>query len=379
MTRITWFARLVTADGTPAAGIAVQLQMFDLAAGWKGISDATTGDDGAVRGTAGEAGPANGAAPMLRLAETDSKPAVLGGVPNVGVSGSPPALACDFGEIVHMPDRFTVARAAPTRFARSTPVVAGVAMPVAAARMGVASALAGATLVRASTTDTIDVQASLAERDADVIKVRAERDDVATRLAERTADIDRLRVERDDVKARLVDAEKRLADIRVASPINPAGAGDAKVSLGDFATRLGGEIDSAQTALKDRGFSLGTISVTARALVDDGGSRISFPAREDMKSVNVGTLSDIALQYHPSPVGDAAGTGVQVPDVRQLTESAARRVLASVGLGLEVTQGPPAIDPTCAEGQVMLQAPRAGERAARGTRVIAIFARSAQT
>ena len=100
-----------------------------------------------------------------------------------------------------------------------------------------------------------------------------------------------------------------------------------------------------------------------------------FPETEQLKSIRPGSLSDVAMTFDPTPAGDGGGSAVQVPDIRFLTEGAARRVLASVGLVLEVAQGELDINPTCAPGQAMLQAPPARASAARGSTVLAIFAR----
>lgn len=393
MTQITWFARLVNSEGAAVAGVGVQLQLFDLAGGWKGIGDATTNADGRVKAVAEAPGGTSGPAPMLRLMETDAAPAVLGGVPTVSASGSPPALACDFGEIVHIPDRITFMRASPMRLNLRPAEAAGVAVPAAAARGGLADAIGGA----AVRVDLSELQNRLASRDADVAKlqverdavasqlnvrateaqkVQAERDDARNQLNTRETDVEKLRLERDQVKAQLVDSEKRLSDIRTAGIATAAANPDAPAtrSFGAFATRLGGDIDSAQLALKNRGFSLGAVSVRTPVLVDKS-QQVTMPDQDEIKALPKEAISEVTFGYHPTPEADAAGTGVAVPDIRQLTESAARRVLVSVGLGLEVSQGPPSLDPTCVEGQVMLQSPKAGETAPRGTRVLAIFSR----
>jgi hypothetical protein len=179
-----------------------------------------------------------------------------------------------------------------------------------------------------------------------------------------------LQTERDQLQDRLADAEARLAS---GSTVPPP-ADDGALSVGSFATRLGGEIDSARVALKTRGFSLGTISVTSKALFEAGGTRIRLPERDELKSLPAGALSDIALQYTPS--SEPASNDVLVPDVRQLTESAVRRVLASVGLSLDVSHGQPGMGVSSVEGQAMLQSPPPGERLARGSAVLVIFARS---
>ncbi|RSV40653.1 hypothetical protein CA234_11125 [Sphingomonas sp. ABOLE] len=376
MTAISWFARIVTSDGNPLIGQIVQLQLFDMKSGWRSIADATTASDGSVKGRADDGMADAKLAPMLRLVDVEAASAVLGGVPQLTASANEGTLTADFGEIVRIEQQahFQLGRVAPKRLGRDTATIGGVAIP-AAARVAVGARLAG---VDGDTVGAATAATAATRIDADALVTRAT---VAERLAtERERDLAALRGERDDVIARLADSENQLAALRAAAAAGAAGKStdtiglaSSVISIGDFATQVGREIDGAQIALRTRGFSLGTISVNARALVDQGGKGITFPGQEDLKTVG-GGLTDIGLQFNPSPVTETSG--VQIPDIRQLTESAARRVLASVGLALDAHHGPPQINPDCAEGQAMLQAPKAGDSAARGSTVMAIFARS---
>jgi hypothetical protein len=423
MTQITWSLRLVNAEGAAVVGHSVQLQVFDMAAGWKRLADATTGADGRVRGKADDGVVKPVVAAMLRLADTARPTAVLGGIPTLTMAGAPPALTADFGDIVQVVEPRPVARRAALgrAVADEPPLIGGVAAPVAA--------LSGTSVAALR-----DTEARLAAREVDLTRLQGERDDLAirskdleTRLQEsesrlrdaeaqrKIADAqlvaarDQLKSEQDALATRSQDLEKKLeqsearlrdteaqlkltetqlAAAREATLTRDAAATDTfttidrepilgttsgTLSLGDFATKLGGEIDSAQTALRTSSFSLGTVSITARTVVE--GSAISFPSTEDLKTVQSGTLSDVSIVFNPTPVTETS-TGVQVPDVRFLTEGAARRVLTSVGLVLEVSQGPAGMNPNCAPGQAMLQAPAAGTSAPRGSTVLAIFART---
>ncbi|TFI58104.1 hypothetical protein E2493_11930 [Sphingomonas parva] len=552
MTQISWALRLLAADGSPAAGISIQLQVFDLAGGWRRLADAATASDGTIRGKADDGTAKPVTAPMLRLVETARPAAILGGVPTLAAAGTPPSLSADFGDIVHVP---APARAEPrTAPKRATlgklaveevGTIAGVAAPVAAALpsatafrdvearlsqreldlnrvtgerdsladrvaafeprlaesekklaereldlkkvTGERDALAGqlatsqprlaesekrltesekklaereldlkrvagerdalAGRLAASEPRLAESDKRLAERELDLKRVTSERDSLAgrlaaseprlaesekrlaareldlkrvtserdalagrlaaseprlteteKRLAARELDLDRLTSERDALNGRLeasetkvADSEKRIAALQqqLADAVaKPTGAREtlgttfgtigtttsAPVSLGDFATKVGGEIGSAQTALRATGFSLGSVQITARTVVE-GGSSLVFPDTETLKTVVAGSLSDIKLSFEPTQTAEASEGSVQVPDIRDLTESAARRVLASVGLVLEVSHGPLGMRANCAPGQAMLQAPGPGTTAARGATVLAVFAR----
>lgn len=349
MTQIAWLARLVTPEGAAVASHAVALQVFDLAAGWRQIATASTSADGTLRGKADDGIAKATVAPMLRLVEGGDANAVLGGIPRLTAAGSPVTLSADFGEIVRIVEaRFAAKRVAPAKTIDDPSMVGGITAPVGARAAGTAS--------------TKELEARLGERDLDVARLKTERDDLA---------------------ARLVDSEGRLATLRDTATVGTttgttAGATgslptrSSSLSLGDFATRIGGEVDSAQVALKARGFSLGTISVTARTVMT--ADTLHFPDAEELKTVPPSAFSDVAITLNPAPA-ITAGQGVQVPDIRQLTESAARRVLASVGLTIEASQGPAGIAPDCAPGQAMLQAPKPGSTVARGSAVLVVFAR----
>jgi beta-lactam-binding protein with PASTA domain len=63
---------------------------------------------------------------------------------------------------------------------------------------------------------------------------------------------------------------------------------------------------------------------------------------------------------------------VSVPDLNRLTESAARQVLQSLGLRLDIATG--LREEGYASGQAMRQQPRATLKAPRGSQVMVVFA-----
>ena len=144
----------------------------------------------------------------------------------------------------------------------------------------------------------------------------------------------------------------------------------APVPIANFATSIGTDLHSAQATLASRAFSIGRIEVNARGLLGNDGT---LQLQDQGSTVDAAKLSDVKLEFRPD-AGSGATLGVTVPDVAQLTETAARRVLASVGLQMQASYGPPGLAPDSVAGQTMLQTPRAGETVPRGARVLVVFA-----
>lgn len=258
----------------------------------------------------------------------------------------------------------------------------------------------------------------LAERDAQIVAVRAEKADAAkasdettkalnARLAQRDQDlasrdaqlVESSRTAADQAKeisslrATLVAKDLEIDEIKTRPPagtttgttgtttgtagttatINPAVAATLRtVAVTDLATDMATQLDTAQRTLKPTGFSLGTIQISAKGVLRDSGS-MEFPDTETLKALPQDSLSDLKFQFIPEKV-PTSDDGPRVPDVLQLTESAVRRVLTSVGLVLEASTGPRGLNPAVAPGQAMVQSPGAGTIIARGGRVMVIFA-----
>ncbi|GEM_PF-1198446 len=251
---------------------------------------------------------------------------------------------------------------------------------------------------------------ALGERDAQIAAVRAQAADDAAksnaRLAQRDQELagrDAQLVERSRVvaeqekeisglRATLVAKDLEIEDIKAtrtpdpttgttggttagttAGVINPAVASTLRtVAVTDLATTMATQLDSAQKTLKPTGFSLGAIQVSAKGILRDSGS-MEFLDADTLKTLPQDSLSDLKFQFIPEKVA-SEDDGPRVPDVLQLTESAVRRVLTSVGLVLEASTGPRGLNPAVAPGQAMVQSPGAGSIIARGARVMVIFA-----
>lgn len=314
-TSFVWTARVLDPGGRPAAGMALELQTFDLAAGaWTSAGGAETDERGQAGGQGEIAGEAAIVAPALRLTAGD---ALLSAAPRMARSGRGP-LSVDFGELRQLPEA--------QRFEPP------------------AAALNAAMLKRIR---------------RDSVRVGAVPTPTFTAAAATLASVDPATLATATDAALAIDASTLLT---------------GPVSVGGFASALGTEMDGAQLALKNSGFSLSQVSITAKAVLQDGGSKLNLLDVETLKAVPAASLSDVQLSYTTDAPASTSDVRLRTPDVSQLTEGAARRVLASVGLVLEPSFGPRSLNPDCAEGQAMLQTPAAGAEAARGQRVHVVFA-----
>jgi hypothetical protein len=395
-TTFTWSARLADATGAPVAGMVLEVQLFDLQANaWSARSSAKTGADGRAKGSGTIEDDTLPLAPAFRLVEGATMMSVSPAIARAARGGS---LTIDFGQVQHLAvaERFAQPRTVATAGLRGeTLMVSGIAAsetPSTATRD-----LAERDVLIANQTRV------LAERDAEIAGLRevAAKFDVAAaraQTAEETAQAlsnrlvqrDKDLAERDGLladRARVIsDQETAIAGLRAtvaeqekaiaAAAVRPAVGGKA-VGMIDLATTMASQLDDAQTTLKPRGFSLGAIQVNAKAVLQDDGGRLELLGKEDLKTVPPGSLSDIRMEFIPAESMSMEG-GPRVPDVGQLTENAARRVLASVGLALDASVGPRALNPAVAPGQAMVQSPVAGAISARGARVLVIFAADAQ-
>ena len=385
-----WFARIVDGDGAPVVGLSVDIEFFDLdKAAWTSAQTLASGTDGKLTGNASLGEDALPYAPAARLVETGGT-AVLSSTPQITRAGKPPGLRFDFGEITHVPaeTRVTPVAAAPRARRASGFTIAGVPSPVA---RGVFPGNVVAEKVREVPAIDFPGRVTVAQPDVTVLKASVI-EEVGKTFAARLSDNARIIAEKDNLltarQADIADRDSRIATAtaraealaseneRLKAVVGNTGEGTvrplqvAPVPIANFATSIGTDLHSAQATLASRAFSIGRIEVNARGLLGNDGT---LQLQDQGSTVDSAKLSDVKLEFRPD-AGSGATLGVTVPDVAQLTETAARRVLASVGLQMQASYGPPSLAPDSVAGQTMLQTPRAGETAPRGARVLVVFA-----
>ncbi len=388
---LNWFARIVDDKGAAVSGLKVDLELFNLdKAAWETVQGLATAADGKLAGKAEIAVDALSYAPAIRLVETGTT-AVLSSTPQVTRSGRPPVLNADFGEITRLPVESRVApvAAATRKLSAGTFTIAGVSSPlvrnlVTPAKGSPSQAKTAGGSVAAATINvnelkaniTAEVSKTFADRLDESQRIVAERDTALKarirEIADRDAQISKIREQLAGVTA---ENERLRQKAAAAAAAGSDGTKDQGLPLGPvamarFASSIGEDLHSAQATLAKSSFSIGRFEVNAKALLGNDGT-IQLAGKDT--TVDTGKLADVKLEFQPGVEADPS-LGIQVPDVAQLTESAARRVLASVGLQLQPSYGPRSLSPDSAPGQAMVQTPRAGETAARGAQVLVIFA-----
>lgn len=357
-TTLRWYARLVDAKGAAQAGLTIDLQAFDrTAGGWVTLASAVSSATGLLRGKGVLENDSPILAPALRLVEHGAA-VVLSATARLALADKGALLNVDFGELTRLPEklRFVPPRAA-LESVPDDPLLVGALVGPAAAATEPADNAAAQNALR--TQVRLEVTREYEARLTQAQKAQAGAQEQAQAKA---TELDAARAEIAQLKA-------------AAAGADPAALAGGPVKVSDFASTIGSEIGSAQVALKRSGYSLGTISLSAKTLVQTDGT-VSFPSKDELKGVPGRALSDLVLQFRPDDTAADTG-GVRVPDLRQLTESAARRVLASLGLVLEAHRGARELQPDSAPGQAMLQTPAAGQSAAPGARVLVVFAQEA--
>lgn len=358
-----WFARLVNTLEAPVAGLKVELQIFDRQTGaWAAVSSGVSSATGLLRGKGSLDQDSALLAPAMRLIEAGQL-AVLSAAPRLSQDGEPAMLYVDFGELLLLDPavRFVQPRAALARVA-DDPFTVGALVGRLTPAMQLLDTSASLIALRAQISDELqhNFAATLAEKDSALA-------DKERQLGAREQE--------------LAAARTTIDGLRTRAGVTPAAVGlreiAAPVGVAEFASQVGVAIGGAQAALKSTGFSLGRVALTARALVGNNAT-LSFLDKDELKGIPAGSLSDLELQFGPDRQA-VGGGGLLVPDVRQLTESAARRIIASVGLVMETSHGSSELQPDAAEGQAMLQSPAPGTAVASGARVLVVFARSSRS
>jgi hypothetical protein len=375
-------ARLFSGEEEPLAGQLVNIEIFDLAARrWRAVAEAQSDRDGMLKAEIDLRQLQPGAlGPALRLVEDDGEGRVLASGPMLSLRGRAGALLADFGEIEVLGDaafprldseggeghaiagvarKKGLPQGAIIRNVERNPEL-GVIVAGEASRPG-----GGETLIRTNLDPRVSAELeTLHAINLDNSAKLSERDRlIATKdheLALKTTELENALARAGAAEGKLAEAEDRLAEAQTASRGEPAPI-DAVV------TNIGTRIGAASTTLRtsDNPFRIGTIRLDLKgSLAEDGRIYLGGDKLDG---------SGFSIEMTPD---DGAGRGdvpVAVPDVTGLTESAARRVLRSVGLRLSAATQPMARG-AATHGQSLRQTPAAGRSVPHGSDVIVVFA-----
>lgn len=375
-------ARLFDDDDKPVQRHAVTVEMFAPdARRWQSLTEARTDANGRIDARVDLAQIGIGAVgPALRLVEPGNPVRVLSPGPMLSITGRARDILADFGEIERLDD---------TGFARrdsgggDSDTVAGLARKAGVPQSNILRNVTlnpriGTIISRSATrpvaldtpAEPAPERAARAELDpataAEIETMRAINIDAAAKLGEK----DRIIATRDhelmlkstaltEALARASAAEDRLTAAATATEVKTA---DVQAVFTNIGTKLG-DTQAALKAAKNP-FRIGNIRVDLKGTLDESGKIVLGRPDPDGSGVSVDMSPDSK---------DRGDTSVAVPDVTGLTLSAARRVLRSVGLRMDVATQPlkPGSD---GHGQALRQTPAAGGRAPHGSAVLVVFA-----
>lgn len=383
-------ATLVDGEGKPRPGVALALEVFRLAGGWTRLAEAAVGAAGAAALVGKLAVAERGAAPAARLVAIDgdtATPLAEGGTASYDAEAG--QLTIDFGEVA-----VPAARDMPAiGLAPLRDTIGRIDKPILVERpLDLRQDLDRLRRER----DEKDV--ALVQRDSELRRVRADLDlersrrEAAERLAQtgeteaiRVVRIerDRLHVEKEELGRRFQEREsaleqatkrqeqlERLAADKVKETEALLAEKRLVVPIGDIAANLGKQVNAARATLADAPgvMKIAAVRFRVRGKLGEKGEGMLLPGLDAVGAGDGLDEMDFDLDAGDSP----ADPQVTVPDVTRLTESAARQVLASLGLRIDAATMPAASG--FAIGQAMRQAPAAGQATGRGATVIVVFA-----
>ncbi|GGB86492.1 hypothetical protein GCM10011352_10490 [Marinobacterium zhoushanense] len=385
MSKVVATVLLLTDEGKPAAGHGLVLEAYSLSTRrWQAVARAKTDAQGKASLTTATNVANEPMAPALRLTELGNpSPRVLaqGGYMQFDVNAQ--TLLVDFGQVERLEETAYRLQQSDSRFARTVITIAGAPVSpqistLAINRMVAANPRLAAGLTRVDigtpTQPTAAPQlnealtaAVLSNKEVQVLKARElqlnselmdktrEVSLTAEKLNTANLTIDTLRADLGSVNAEKLELAQQLEAIR-AKAKEPAKIEDVLVGLGS-------KLHSSNTQLKKDNlpFRIGSIKVDLRGSLTDDGSSI----------VMGGSGGGVSTELFGDDAASAE-TKVTVPAVVGLTETAARRVLRSVGLRMTAAhqqlgegKGVP--------GQALSQHPAASTQLAHGSEVMVVF------
>jgi len=421
MTAATVSARLIGDEGKPAEGHLVRVQIFELENNrWTTLASGRSDAKGNIRMDLDRLEDTETTAPALRLIE-DGKPAtrVLASGPLFKYDKTKRMLSVDFGIIERLDDTAfrrpgtSTATASPPAYVAGTPYrpeissavigravkrnpgIAAVAastrtarpavvldddsrVTVAATDAAIGSALAVSREVETLRKREIELNSVLLDKDRELSAKEALIAAERTRAEKAEADTRRFQEAAEIAAAKEAEARK-IAEAKVAEADRDRDAGNdallsatkvvAETDVGDVFSNIGSRLGTANLKLQtsESPFRLGAVKLDLRGTLSDDGRKIALGA-----PVKDGEASRVSADLIPE---DATRheTSATVPDVTGLTETAARRVLASVGLKL--TTARQSVAPgSGTPGQALTQHPAPGAQVGHGEAVLVVFA-----
>ena len=425
MKTISFFAKLFKTDGKPAVSVRCTLQTYNLQKQrWETLKSINTNSRGNIGTTANFVSAGNNP-PLMRLISGNSGTNVLATAGVLTYDKTSQRLSIDFGEIEILAGEAFRLKSSHSKFSSLTLNVAGQERkaPVVGAttRMFVATNMAQPTLTtaRMATTPAARPDPQLAVLKSSEVKLKKQVSDKNLALKKTNTDLIALRAthstlnleavslrnenlrlkgqisakpskntpegeaELRELREKTLVSERRLTalgnekqdlELRLAASAKTSGKSAPIVlqhkPIASVMTNFGGEMHDANQVMKTRKmpFKLSHVKVRVKGVMDDSGS-IAF--NDPDKTASAGSEVEFTLtdQEEEDEVHN-----VDVPNITNLTESLARRMLGAVGLRMETASQTFDANAKVAHGECINQSPKVGLEVPVGGTVFAVFA-----
>lgn len=385
MIRLHVFAKLVDENDKPIPSRTVSLQFFELArANWRTLANLRTNSAGNVAHLRNFSSPSM--SPMLRLIEGGA-PAIrvlaLGGIVRYDTASR--TLFVDFGTVERLDDQAFALTSGISQLARQKHTIAG-----APNRPNFSNALAMRMVTASQPAMTVTATSSAAARPAptaaESAQVKALNTQVAT-FTVREATLNRqIQLKEDAIRQKNTQIqtletraaeEKRLRTAAEARESALQAQLGKQVTVDALTSNFGAQVKSAQDQMRASAtpYRMGKVEIQLKALVGDQGRALTLPDAGDLSKPGAGgALADVRVELLPDEPARGDGLAGAVPDVGQLTESAARRVLQAAGFRMEVAYTSVGAAAGVV-GQAVKQSPARGASHEKGKPVLVVFAR----
>lgn len=221
-------------------------------------------------------------------------------------------------------------------------------------------------------------EAELGTRDREIETLRASEVVGRRAIAERDQLNLKLGELNDTVRSRDEVIAKHLAEIAElkARPATPT-AGGTLLPISSVATTVAEQVSTAQTAIRAAGgFTLTNVSVRLKGVAEGDASKIRILGANDLRNTALaGAQDELTFDFSTTPgAPPVPADKVAVPNLAGLTQLAAQRALAAVGLRLDPASGKAPASAKAAPGQAFKQSPDPAALVDRGVAVLVVFA-----
>ena len=209
-------------------------------------------------------------------------------------------------------------------------------------------------------------KAELLIKDEHLVKMRLETQQLREDLE---------RQKQEEIKKLQNTFEKKVADLtKKTSTLEKQLGSETDILSLQRSISAGLENFSKQQSQSGSNLRLGRVQVNVKGLFSGSGDRITLAdSRLLENATNAAALSEMVIEYLPE-VPEEESSQTNVPDLSGLSESAVARLLRELGFGLDAAYGDPDDPKQFGAGQAFRQSPAAGEKLAKGRKVLVIFA-----